>query len=46
VFSSDSVLFTGNDGMIHVSQMLDNQQIVEPVEAQAIPLRVFSWKED
>jgi len=46
VFASDSVLFTGNDGMIHVSQMLDNQEIVEPVEAQAIPLRVFSWKED
>ncbi len=46
VYASGSVLFTGNDGMIHITQMLDNQKIVEPVEAQAIPLRVFSWKED
>jgi Tfp pilus tip-associated adhesin PilY1 len=46
VFASDSILFSGNDGMIHISQMLDNQQMVEPVEAEAIPLRVFSWKED
>ncbi len=46
VFAAESILFAGNDGMLHISQTLDNQEIHEPVEAKSIPLRVFSWKED
>ena len=31
VFATESTLFAGNDGKLHVSQTLDNQEIHEPV---------------
>ena len=46
VYASDAIIFTGNDGQIHVTQTLDNQELNEPIAAESIPLRMFSWKED
>lgn len=46
VYASEPVMYTGADGEIHVLQSLDDLQITEPVESWAIPLRVFSWKEN
>ncbi len=46
VYATETVLFAGDDGSIHASQLLDNEGFREPVEATVIPLRVYSWKED
>jgi Tfp pilus tip-associated adhesin PilY1 len=46
VLATDPVLYTGADGRVHILQSLDDLQLTEPVESWAIPLRVFSWKED
>jgi hypothetical protein len=46
VYATETVLFAGDDGSIHSSQLLDNEGFREPVGATVIPLRVYSWKED